>query len=63
MPQPAGRHHRYSYDDYLANEETSNVKHEFLGGEIYAMAGGSRQRAALGMEVGAALALQLRDGP
>jgi len=32
------RHHRYSFQDYLAVEAVSTVKHEFLDGEIYAMA-------------------------
>ncbi len=36
-------------------EESSTVRHEFLAGEIYAMAGGSPQHAALAMAVGAAL--------
>lgn len=35
------RLHRYTYADYVALEQTSSTKHEFLGGEIYAMAGGS----------------------
>ena len=29
----------HTYDEYLALEASSNVKHEFLGGQIYAMAG------------------------
>jgi Uma2 family endonuclease len=29
-----------SVDEYLANELVSNVKHEYLGGYVYAMAGG-----------------------
>ena len=37
------------------------MKHEFLDGEIYAMAGGSRQHAALAVAVSAALYQQLRD--
>jgi Uma2 family endonuclease len=41
------RLHRYSLQDYLALEEVSTVKHEFLDGEIYAMAGGSVLHAAL----------------
>lgn len=40
MTEP--RHlHRYTYADYVALEMYSDSKHEFLDGEIYAMAGGS----------------------
>ena len=41
------RHHRYTYAAYVGLETYSDVKHEFLDGEIYAMAGGSRNHAAL----------------
>jgi Uma2 family endonuclease len=51
--------HRHSYDDYLAVEAVSTVKHEFLDGEIYAMAGGSVRHAALSAAVLAALHGQL----
>ncbi len=37
----------YTYADYLALEEGSPIRHEFLDGEIYAMAGGSPDHAAL----------------
>lgn len=32
---------RCSFADYLASEETSDVKHEYFDGEIFAMAGGT----------------------
>jgi hypothetical protein len=35
------RLHHYSFKDYLAVEESNPVRHEFLDGEIYAMAGGT----------------------
>lgn len=38
---------RYTYGQYLALESSSNVKHEFLDGQIYAMAGGTPEHAAL----------------
>ena len=38
---------RYTYAQYLTLERTSNVKHEFLGGQIFAMAGGTPEHAAL----------------
>lgn len=54
--------HRYTFEEYLALEEASNIKHEFLRGEIYAMAGGTPEHAALGVAVSAALLTQLRGG-
>ena len=53
------RHHRHSFKDYLAVEEVSTVKHEYLDGEIYAMAGGSVLHAALSAATLAALHRQL----
>ncbi len=43
--------HRYTYADYVALELSSPTKHEFLDGEIYAMAGGSEEHSALAAEV------------
>ena len=57
---PPIRLHRNTYRDYLAVEEVSRVKHEFLDGEIYAMAGGSILHAALSGVVLASLHRQLQ---
>lgn len=51
--------HSYSFVDYLATEEVSSVRHEFYDGEIYAMAGGSPEHAAMAAAITAALARQL----
>ncbi len=48
---PIRHHHRYTYADYVALEQQSATKHEFLDGEIYAMAGGSEEHSALAAEV------------
>jgi Uma2 family endonuclease len=53
VSRPA-RHH-YSYDEYLAYERDSGMKHEYDGGEIIAMAGGSRRHNALASRISAAL--------
>jgi Uma2 family endonuclease len=45
------RVHRYTYGDYVALELHSPTKHEFLDGEIYAMAGGSEDHSALAAEI------------
>jgi Uma2 family endonuclease len=55
--------HRYSYREYLALEQASNVRHEFFDGEIYAMAGGTPEHAALAASIIAALAPALRGSP
>jgi Uma2 family endonuclease len=45
------RIHRYTYADYAALELVSDTKHEFLDGEIYAMAAGSEEHSALSAEM------------
>lgn len=58
---PAHRIH-YTRADYLAFEASSNVKHEFLDGQIYGMAGGTPEHAALAAAVIGVLFAQLRGG-
>jgi len=48
------RHH-YTYEQYLALERDAEMKHEFVDGEIYAMAGGSPRHNALASRISAAL--------
>jgi len=38
---------RMSYTEYLAFESTADTKHEYVNGEVYAMAGGSPEHARL----------------
>jgi Uma2 family endonuclease len=52
----------YTYAEYLGFETSSNVKHEFLDGQIYAMAGGTPEHAALAAAVITLLGPQLRGG-
>jgi Uma2 family endonuclease len=60
---PGRRLHRYTYSDYVALELESPTKHEFLDGEIYAMAGGSEEHSALAAEVVRALGNGIGDRP
>jgi Uma2 family endonuclease len=57
-PAPASPH--YSFDEYLGLEEFSNVKHDFVCGVIYAMAGNSERHSALVRNLTASLRNQLR---
>ncbi len=50
MSSSARRLH-YTYREYLALEDESAVRHEYLDGEIYAMAGGTPDHAALAAAV------------
>jgi Uma2 family endonuclease len=43
--------HRYAYQDYVWLEEESCTRHEFLAGEIVAIAGGTPEHAAMAAEV------------
>ncbi|HEY7375264.1 MAG TPA: Uma2 family endonuclease [Polyangia bacterium] len=47
----AARHVHHSYAEYVALEEESPIRHEYLDGEIYAMAGGTPDHAALAAAV------------
>ncbi len=49
-----------SEDDYLEGEKLSVVKHEYLGGVVYAMAGASEPHNRIATSVIAALCVRLR---
>lgn len=55
MRQPGRARHAYTYDEYLAYERDSGLKHEYEAGEIFAMAGASRRHNALASRITAAL--------
>jgi Uma2 family endonuclease len=46
--------------DYLAAERTGKTKHEYLAGQVYAMAGASERHNLVAMNTGASLHAQLR---
>jgi Uma2 family endonuclease len=62
MSFPAPRH-RYTFQEYLVVEESSAIRHEFLDGDIFAMAGGTPEHAALAAALLAVLVPQLRGKP
>lgn len=52
-----------SIDEYLAFERASETKHEFLNGEVFAMAGSSLAHNRLCANLGGLLYQRLRGGP
>ena len=53
-------HHVFSYTEYLQRERETGLKHEFLGGQVFAMTGGTPEHARLIAAVTMALG-QLAD--
>ncbi len=51
--------HRYTLGEYVELEESSVVRHEFLDGSIYAMAGGTPEHAAMAGAIMAMLGSQM----
>lgn len=52
-----------TYAEYLTAEATSEVRHEFLNGEVWAMAGGTPEHAALAAALIGELGAALRGKP
>lgn len=52
-----------SEEDYLAGEEGSDVRHEYLAGEVYAMSGASARHNTICLNLAAALHRHLAGGP
>jgi Uma2 family endonuclease len=59
---PASRQ-RMTYAEYLAAEEGSTERHEYVAGEVFAMAGGTIDHGALAMAFGGELRVELAHKP
>ena len=49
--------------DYLAGEELPGPRHEYIDGEIFAMAGASKTHGTIALNIGAAFRAHLRGTP
>lgn len=58
-PPPA----KWLVADYLKAEETSEVRHEYIGGDLYAMAGASEEHNIISLNIAAAIRAHLRGKP
>src|SRR5512138_1819748 len=54
---------RMTYAEYVASEAASPTKREFIGGQVYAMAGGTPEHGALAAAVVGELRQALRGKP
>lgn len=54
---------KISVEEYLKGERISPVKHEYIYGEVYAMAGTSANHNLIAGSIYAALFNHLRDSP
>ena len=63
MPNLAEQLPDLTADDYLAAETESPVKHEYVDGLVYAMAGASEAHVTVAGNIFALLRGHLRDGP
>ncbi len=50
-------------DDYLAGETLSPIRHEYVAGEVFAMAGATEEHATIAGNLFAMLRTQVRGGP
>lgn len=50
-------------DDYLAGEALSPIRHEYVGGEVFAMAGATEEHATIALNFASLLRAQVRGGP
>ncbi len=54
---------RFTAADYLEGEKNSTIRHEFVDGEVYAMAGAGEAHNLIALNVAARLRSAVRGGP
>lgn len=52
-----------TFEDYLAFEERSPIRHEYIAGQLFAMSGASENHELIALNVAAALHAHVRGGP
>lgn len=52
-----------TYDEYLARERTGTTKHEYLRGDVWAMAGGTVEHGRLALSFAGELRVRLKGRP
>lgn len=52
-----------TFEDYLAFEERSPIRHEYIAGQLFAMSGASESHELIALNLAAALHTHVRGGP
>ncbi|MEZ5538166.1 MAG: Uma2 family endonuclease [Thiolinea sp.] len=63
MAASAHQLNNISVEEYLAGERISEIKHEYVDGQVFAMAGASRRHNLIGANILALLWIQLQGKP
>jgi Uma2 family endonuclease len=63
MSHPASRNRALTVEEYLRAEETATVRHEYVGGEVHAMTGGTLRHNRIALNVTTRLHAAARRGP
>ncbi len=61
--QPVPPKVKWSVSDYLQAEKNSDVRHEYIGGDLYAMAGASEEHNIISGNIFASIRAHLRGSP
>ena len=63
MPTAAETATRITEQDYLEGEKSSKVRHEYIDGQVYAMAGASKRHSEIAVNISTALRIASRRSP
>lgn len=61
MAQTVTKERLMTVEEYLAFEERSKIRHEYIDGEVFAMAGSKRNHSLIASNAGTEFAVQLRN--
>ncbi len=53
----------FTVEEYLQQEQTSQIRHEYLAGEVFAMSGGSKEHNLITLNIASRIRSQLRGSP
>lgn len=52
----------FTFEEYLQLEQTSEICHEYLGGQVFAMSGGSKEHNTITLNIASRVRSHLRGG-